>query len=55
MHLLEIRDHDNVSRQDLSEISGLSPAGVSKLVALLIAKGIVYEDALVSRGRGGDN
>lgn len=53
MHLLEIiRDHDNVSRQDLSEISGLSPAGVSKLVALLIAKGIVYEDALVSRGRG---
>ncbi|NLA57995.1 MAG: ROK family transcriptional regulator [Firmicutes bacterium] len=53
MHLLEImRDHDDVSRQDLAEISGLSPAGVSKLVGLLIAKGIVYEDALVSRGRG---
>ncbi|NMB12559.1 MAG: ROK family transcriptional regulator [Firmicutes bacterium] len=53
MYLLEImRDHDSVSRQDLSEISGLSPAGVSKLVALLIAKGVVFEDGLVSRGRG---
>lgn len=52
-HLLEImRDRDDVSRQDLAEISGLSPAGVSKLVSLLIAKGIVYEDALISRGRG---
>lgn len=51
--LLEIiRNHDDVSRQDLAEKSGLSPAGVSKLVSLLISKGIVYEDALVSRRKG---
>ncbi|HHV93488.1 MAG TPA: ROK family transcriptional regulator [Firmicutes bacterium] len=51
--LLEIiRNHDDVSRQDLAEKSGLSPAGVSKLVSLLISKGIVYEDALMSTRKG---
>ncbi len=51
--LLELlQTQEDISRQDLAELSGLSPAGVSKLVAILIERGLVREDALLTRGRG---
>ncbi len=47
-----IMNHDGMTRQDLVETTGLSPAGISKLVGILITKQLVVEHNLVSRGRG---
>ncbi len=47
-----IRRSDNITRQDLVEQSGLSPAGVSNLVSNLIAKELVIEGDLVTRSKG---
>ena len=38
--------------QDLSERTGLSPAGISKIIRNLITKGLVYEDRVVKRRKG---
>jgi len=47
-----IMSGDGMTRQDLVETTGFSPAGISKLVGILIDKELVQEHNLVSRRRG---
>ena len=54
--LQAIRLHDNqISRSELSELTGLSQATISSIVGHLIAEGALVEDSasgIVARGRG---
>lgn len=47
-----IRRHDPVSRRELSEIAGLTPATISSIVGRLITENVVIEGATVA-SRGG--
>jgi predicted NBD/HSP70 family sugar kinase len=47
-----LMESDGLTRQDLSERTGLSPAGISKIIRNLITKGLVYEDRVVKRRKG---
>ncbi len=51
--LLELlRMHPNATRQDLSDLTGLSPSGISKLVGFLITKGLVVEHVVTTGAKG---
>lgn len=51
--LLErFRDHKQLTRRDLVEMTGLSPSGISKLVGILLEKEIVMEDEAITRNKG---
>src|ERR1700735_3414655 len=54
--LQTIRQHDNqISRSELSEMTGLSQATISSIVGRLIEEGALIEDdafGLAARGRG---
>ena len=47
-----LRDNRCLTRQDIVEATGLSPSGVSKLTGLLLDKGLILEENLVSRRKG---
>ena len=41
-----------MTRQDMAEATGLSASGISKLVGFLLDKGLVVEEAFISRRKG---
>ena len=51
--LLELRQaNSSRTRQDMAEATGLRASGISKLVGFLIDKGLVVEEASISRRKG---